>query len=98
MLLNRLVEFGKFLVDIDFFSPTKNRFVANTGEFQGNVVIQATLNDQPSIQAEWFDVDTFNSPSPSSAIDGRTVVGSFTFMRARITNFEAGSISITLAY
>ena len=69
-----------------------------TEGFQGNVVIQATLNDQPSIQAAWFDVDSLDSPSPSSAIDGRTVVGSFTFMRARISNFEAGSISITLAY
>ena len=66
--------------------------------FVGNIKIQGTLNDQPSIQAAWFDVDTFDSPSPSSAIDGRTVVGSFTFMRARVTNFEAGSISITLAY
>ena len=69
-----------------------------TEGFQGNVVIQATLNDQPSIQAAWFDVDTLDSPSPSSSIDGRTVIGSFTFMRARVSDFEAGSISITLTY
>lgn len=69
-----------------------------TEGFQGNVRIQATLNDQPSIQAAWFDVETVASPSPSSAIDGRTVVGSFTFMRASVTDFESGSISITLAY
>jgi hypothetical protein len=69
-----------------------------TQSFVGNVSIQATLNDQPSIEAAWFEVDTLTSPSPSSAIDGRTVVGSFTFMRAQVTDFEAGSISITLTY
>lgn len=69
-----------------------------TDEFQGNVILQATLNDQPSIQAAWFDVDTVDNPSPSSDINGRTVVGSFTFMRARVRDFESGSISITLTY
>lgn len=69
-----------------------------TTDFVGNVTLQATLNDQPSIQAAWFDVDTFTSPSESSGIDGRTITGSFTFMRAAITDFEAGSISITLTY
>jgi hypothetical protein len=69
-----------------------------TQSFTGNVSIQATLNDQPSVEAAWFEVDTLISPSPSSAIDGRTVVGSFTFMRARVTDFETGSISITLTF
>jgi hypothetical protein len=69
-----------------------------TDGFQGNVTIQATLNDQPSIQAAWFEVDTLTSPSPSTAIDGRTITGSFTFMRTVITDFESGSISITLTY
>ena len=69
-----------------------------TTDFVGNVVLQATLNDQPSIQAAWFNVDTFDSPSASSGIDGRTVVGNFTFIRARVDGFEAGSISITLTY
>lgn len=69
-----------------------------TEGFQGNVSIQATLNDQPSIQAAWFEVDSLSNPSPASAIDGRTVVGSFTFMRAQVTDFEAGSISITLTF
>ena len=69
-----------------------------TTDFVGNVLLQATLNDQPSIQAAWFDVDTFSSPDPSSGIDGRSVLGNFTFMRARVSDFEAGSISITLTY
>jgi hypothetical protein len=69
-----------------------------TQGFQGNVSIQATLADQPSIQAAWFEVDTLINPSPASAIDGRTIVGNFTFMRARVTDFESGSISITLAF
>lgn len=69
-----------------------------TEGFQGNVSIQATLNDQPSIQAAWFEVDTFSNPSPASSIDGRTINGNFTFMRAVVTDFESGSISITLTY
>ena len=70
-----------------------------TSGFVGNITIEATLNDQPSIQAAWFTVAESNSPSPSTAVDGRTITGSFTFMRARITGFDAGIIdSITLIY
>ena len=66
--------------------------------FVGNIKIQGTLNDQPSIQAAWFDLEELDSPSPSTAVDGRTIVGNFTFMRAQVTDFDSGSISITLAF
>ena len=69
-----------------------------TINFVGTATVQATLNDQPSIEAAWFDVETFISPSDGSGIDGFTITGSFTFMRAAITEFDAGSISITLIY
>ena len=58
----------------------------------GNIKIQGTLNDQPSIQAAWFDLEELDAPEPSTAVDGRTIVGNFTFVRAQITNFEAGII------
>jgi hypothetical protein len=60
--------------------------------FVGNIKIQATLNDQPSIQAAWFDLEELNSPTPGTAVDGRTITGNFTFLRAKITGFEAGII------
>lgn len=60
--------------------------------FQGNITIQGTLYDQPTIQAEWFDLEELASPVASTAVDGRTITGNFTFLRARITNFEAGII------
>jgi hypothetical protein len=67
--------------------------------FVGNIKIQGTLNDQPSIQAAWFDLEELDSPTASTAVDGRTIVGNFTFLRAKITGFDAGIIdSITLTY
>ena len=65
--------------------------------FQGNIIIQATLNDQPTIQAAWFDLEELDSPSPSTAVDGRTITGNFTFLRAVITNFDAGIIDSIIA-
>jgi hypothetical protein len=67
--------------------------------FVVNIKIQGTLNDQPSIQAAWFDLEELDSPTASTAVDGRTIVGNFTFLRAKITGFDAGIIdSITLTY
>jgi len=67
--------------------------------FVGNITIEATLNDQPSIQAAWFTVAELDSPTPSNAVDGQTITGNFTFIRARITGFDAGIIdSIILTY
>ena len=70
-----------------------------TTSFVGDIKLQATLNDQPSIQAAWFEVANFNNPAPSSDVQGYTITGSFTFVRAEIIGFEAGTIdSITLTY
>jgi hypothetical protein len=67
--------------------------------FIGNNKIQGTLNEKPRIQAAWFDLEELDSPSPSTAVDGRTIVGNFTFLRAKITGFDGGIIdSIIEAY
>ena len=68
-------------------------------DFVGVITIQATLNDQQD-SAPWFDVATY---SDGSTIETGTtpvnVLGNFTWLRAQITGFEAGTIqSITAAY
>ena len=68
-----------------------------TSNFVGEIKLQATLNDQPSIQAAWFEIADYNNPSPSSDVQGYTITGNFTFIRAEIIGFDAGTIdSITL--
>ena len=67
--------------------------------FVGTITLQATLADQLG-QAAWFDVAEYGDSS-SAMTDYYliTVTGNFTFMRARITGFDAGTInSITLTY
>ena len=68
-------------------------------DFVGIITIQATLNDQ-QVSAPWFDVATI---SDGSTVETGTipvnVVGNFTWLRAHITGFDAGTIqSITAAY
>lgn len=67
--------------------------------FVGVITIQATLNDQQD-SAPWFDVATY---SDGSTVESGTipvnVLGNFTWLRAQITGFDAGTIqSITAAY
>jgi len=70
-----------------------------TTDFVGTVRIQATLNDQPSIQAAWFDLEELVCADPTTVVDGRTIVGNFTFLRAEIINFDGGTIdSITVTF
>ena len=67
--------------------------------FVGVITLEATLADQLG-QAAWFDVATYGGDSTVlTDYHPITVTGNFTFMRARITGFDAGTInSITLTY
>ena len=68
-------------------------------DFVGEIKLEATLNDQPSIQAAWFEVDDFVRPSTDTETYTTTITGNFTFMRAQIIGFSAGTInSITITY
>ena len=70
-----------------------------TTDFQGNVTLQATLNDQPSIQAAWFDVDTYGDGlTPITEYHPVSVVGNFAHLRVHVENFDAGSIAVTASY
>ena len=68
-------------------------------DFVGIITLQATLNDQVE-SAMWFDVGTYgNGIDPYTEVAPITATGNFTYMRARITGFDSGTIdSITLVY
>lgn len=66
--------------------------------FQGVITLQATLND-PAADAAWFDVDEYVAPTPITDYHPISLVGNYVWIRARITDFEAGTIdSITITY
>jgi hypothetical protein len=67
--------------------------------FVGIITMEATLNDEQD-SAPWFELATFgDGTTPDSGIFSDSVVGNFTWIRARITEFTAGTIeSITVAY
>jgi hypothetical protein len=72
-------------------------FITATG-LLGVITIQATLDNDP-VTANWFDVLEFGDAS-SVTTDYYPVnlTGNFTWIRAAVTYFEAGSMSVTLAY
>lgn len=66
--------------------------------FQGTITLQATLNN-PAESAVWFDVYEYIADTPITDYHPESLVGNYVWMRARITNFEAGTIdSITITY
>jgi len=67
--------------------------------FVGIITIEATLNDQQE-SAPWFEVATYGD---GSTVETGTipvnVVGNFTWLRAHITGFDAGTIqNISVSY
>ena len=74
----------------------------NVTDFQGEIVIQATLDMTPgavtdpdfATSSNWFTVDTFGDLS-SQTTDYRpvTIPGNFTWLRAKIIGFDAGTIN-----
>jgi hypothetical protein len=63
--------------------------------FSGRVVIEATL-DSESDTVSWFDVLDFTD---ATAQRSQSIIGNFTWIRARVIDFAAGTInSITINY
>jgi hypothetical protein len=70
-------------------------FNFNVSGFDERIVIEATLDMDPD-SAAWFDVLDFDDVSVQRS---ESVVGNFTWLRARIQNFDSGIInSITVTY
>lgn len=60
--------------------------------FVGNITVQATLNDLPD-QAQWFDISQRgDGVTPDTGVTTATVTGNFSWIRARVTGFDAGTI------
>lgn len=74
----------------------------SVSNFVGDIRIEATLNDSLAVstdQAQWFETDQYLRLAPTTQIYPVTVTGNFTYMRARILDFESGTINaITVTY
>jgi hypothetical protein len=76
-----------------------------TDEFGGSIKIEASLEDDPTEDTDWFTIYTFPG---DSTIDASTVVtadyatgiyGKFVWIRATVEDFVAGTIDqVTLSY
>ena len=68
--------------------------------FQGRIEIQATLDSVPATELSWFQISNFDSTSSATTNNfSRNITGNFTWIRARVLDFEAGTISkIMLSY
>ena len=62
--------------------------------FQGRIKIEATLDSLPNSDVDWFDVLEFDSTSSAVTENfSRNITGNFTWIRARVEDFEAGTIN-----
>jgi hypothetical protein len=67
--------------------------------FVGNIVLQASLDSSPTSDANWFDVDRLEYTSSTTSNFSRNITGNFTWLRAKVTDFQAGSIEkIQMSY
>jgi hypothetical protein len=71
----------------------------NLTGFVGVITIQATLNDLPE-QAKWIDISERGDGSTADfGITTSTVTGNFSWIRARVEEFDAGIIqAVTVSY
>lgn len=68
--------------------------------FQGLIKIEATLDAVPAADSDWFRVSEFDSSTePTTENFSRNITGYFTWIRARVELFDAGTITkVMLSY
>jgi len=68
--------------------------------FQGLIKIEASLDATPTSDSQWFKVYEFDSLSTTTTNNFSTnITGNFTWIRANVEGFEAGSIQkVMLSY
>lgn len=68
--------------------------------FEGTMVVEATLDSDPD-SAAWFDTYNYTAGSivPVTGYSNTSILGNFTWMRVRVEDFAAGTItSVTVTY
>lgn len=68
--------------------------------FQGLIKIEATLETSPTTDDQWFKISEFDSLTTTTTENfARNITGNFTWIRANVEGFEAGSIEkIMMSY
>lgn len=68
--------------------------------FQGRIRIEASLDTDPTTDAQWFRVYDFDSTGSTTTNNfSVNITGNFTWIRANVVDFDAGTISkIMLSY
>jgi hypothetical protein len=71
----------------------------NVTDLVGRIFIEATLDSDPE-SASWFDTLTYGSATVAlTDYAVESVLGNFTWMRARVEGFDSGTInSVTVTY
>jgi hypothetical protein len=65
----------------------------NLTGFLGKITVQASLNDL-SDQALWFDIsERGDGITPDTGLTASTVTGNFTWLRAKVEEFDGGTIN-----
>lgn len=73
----------------------------NVTDFSGIITIQATLDREPgnvndttyATSSSWFTITEFGDSSIITDYRPEAIPGNFTWLRARIQNFDSGSIN-----
>lgn len=67
--------------------------------FQGTITIQASLDSNPTTDENWFSALVSTSSSPVNNSFPINLPGNFTWIRAFVSNFQAGTITkLTISY
>ena len=62
--------------------------------FQGIITIQASLDTDPTSDVQWFPVNIYDaSTSPVTDNFPVSITGNFTWLRAYVSDFQAGTIT-----
>lgn len=62
--------------------------------FQGLIKIEATLENNPTSDTDWFKVYHFDSlTTPTTNNFAQNITGNFTWIRANVEGFESGTIT-----
>jgi len=64
--------------------------------FQGTIFVQATLDEDPTDHAAWFNTYTYDAGSINPVTDyhPEAILGNFTWLRLKIENFSSGTINV----